>query len=274
MGTVKDYSEYFGTKFGRWTIIGDGQGRHKWLCKCDCGTVKEVDRYCIMSGGSVSCGCYRADLMRGEPISHEKKVLKSRYKGIKRRCYSPTHSIYFKYGAKGIGMCDEWKNSFESFYQWAIANGFREDLTIDRIDCKGNYCPENCRWVDKYVQANNKSNVKKYLYNDQMLTIPQISELCGIDANSIYHRIKVMKWSVERATTTPVEVGRNQFTELNDEKLFEYKGEKLSKNDIIKITKLPEKTVRERLCRGWSVEDTIEVPFGKQKEKWRRERNV
>lgn len=269
MGTVKDYSEYFGTKFGRWTIIGDGQGRHKWLCKCDCGTVKEVNRYCILKGGSKSCGCSKKSTMK-----RERRVLRSRYKRIKSRCYRPKDSIYFKYGAKGIRMCDEWKNSFESFYNWSMANGFREDLTIDRIDYKGDYSPENCRWADKYVQANNKSNVKRYSYNGQMLTIPEMSKVCGIDAEAIYNRLTVGKWSVERATTTPVEVGRNQFTELNDEKLFEYKGEKLSKNDIIKITNLPEKTVRERLCRGWSVEDTIEVPFRKQKEKWRREHNV
>lgn len=178
MATKKDYSEYFGKKIGRWTIIGDGQLDKKWICKCDCGTVKEIDRYSLMRGDSISCGCSRRDNMTPARIA-----LRKRYKRIKSRCYRPNDSIYFKYGAKGIRMCDEWKNSFESFYNWAMANGFREDLTIDRIDYKGDYSPQNCRWADKYVQANNKSNVKRYLYNGQMLTIPEMSKLCGIDHN-------------------------------------------------------------------------------------------
>ncbi len=265
----KDYSSYYGNKIGKWTILGEGSKRAYVKCECSCGKQKEVWIHSILNGMSTSCGCSRK-----KEIPRERKILKHRWRGIKDRCYHTYSSCYYKYGAKGIKMCDEWKNDFEAFYSWSIANGFREELTIDRIDCKGDYTTENCRWADVYTQANNKTTVKKYLYKGEMLTIPQISKICGIDASAIYHRLNQRKWSIEKATETPVEVGRNQFTEINDEKIFEYKGEKISKNELIKKSNLDAKTVRKRLLNGWSIDDIIEIPFGKHKEKWRREHNV
>jgi hypothetical protein len=124
---------------------------------------------------------------------------------MRQRCYgNKTSESYKKYGAKGIRICDEWKNDYMSFYNWAMSNGYSEELTIDRIDYKGNYEPSNCRWATSKTQANNKSNVRRYSFNGEAHTIPEWSELTGIDSTVIWARLCALGWSIERTLTTPV----------------------------------------------------------------------
>src|SRR5690606_30613959 len=101
------------------------------------------------------------------------------------------------YGGKGIKVCDEWKDSFFNFYQWAIQNGYAEHLTLDRIDPEGDYCPENCRWVTIEEQNNNKSNTIFITIGNERLTAKQVSEKYGINYHTLYYRIK-HNWPVER----------------------------------------------------------------------------
>ena len=124
---------------------------------------------------------------------------------MRQRCYGNKNSeSYKKYGAKGIRICDEWKNDYMSFYNWAMSNGYSDELTIDRIDYKGNYEPSNCRWATSKTQANNKSNVRRYSFNGEAHTIPEWSELTGIDSTVIWARLCTLGWSIERTLTTPV----------------------------------------------------------------------
>ena len=99
------------------------------------------------------------------------------YQSIKQRCYYPKAISYKRYGAKGIVMCDEWKNDFMSFYNWAIANGYSDNLTIDRINSNGNYEPSNCRWVTYKLQANNKSSNVFLSLNGVVHTIAEWSDI-------------------------------------------------------------------------------------------------
>ena len=93
--------------------------------------------------------------------------------GMKARCYGKSDKNYSRYGAVGISVCDEWKDDFMSFYNWSMQNGYSDDLTIDRIDGKKGYCPENCRWVDYKVQANNTTRNRIITYNGQSKTMSE-----------------------------------------------------------------------------------------------------
>ena len=120
------------------------------------------------------------------------------------RCYYPTTNGYQRYGGRGIKMCDEWIKNPQSFYDWAISNGYKKDLTLDRIDVNGNYEPSNCRWADIRTQANNKSNVRKYEYNGELHTMTEWSEIMNINYGALWERLNVLGWSIEKALTTPV----------------------------------------------------------------------
>lgn len=124
---------------------------------------------------------------------------------MKQRCYVKSSTSYKRYGAKGITVCDEWRNSFYTFRNWALANGYSDELTIDRIDSRGNYEPNNCRWATYKEQANNTSKNIKFTYNGETHTIPEWSDIVGINAMALRYRIVYAKWPLEKALTTPIE---------------------------------------------------------------------
>lgn len=107
---------------------------------------------------------------------------------IKTRCYNQNYNRYKDWGGRGITMCDEWLHDPVAFYDWAMSNGYKEDLTIDRIDVNGNYEPDNCRWVDRKTQSNNRRDNVKFTYDNKTLTIAQWSRELGIPENTIRSR--------------------------------------------------------------------------------------
>jgi len=153
-----------GDRYGRLTVIREVEPI-KWrkykkrmvLCKCDCGNETTVRLEYLRSGHTKSCGCKSVDTL----ISHRKTHGLSKIRlyriwaGMLNRCRNKNVKSYQHYGAKGVKVCAEWYE-FEAFYKWAMSNGYRRDLTIDRIDPYGNYEPNNCRWIPKGEQSRNR----------------------------------------------------------------------------------------------------------------------
>ena len=166
---VKVKEDLTGRKFGRLTVIEQVEdhislsGSHypNWKCQCDCGTVCERTANQLTLNTMISCGCKTKEAQHLGFLKHGMKGtrLYRIWKAMKTRCYNP-NSPYFKYyGGKGITVCDEWRDSFQAFYEWSMANGYSDELTIDRIDSDKGYFPANCRWVTMTIQNQNKKKV-------------------------------------------------------------------------------------------------------------------
>lgn len=158
----KNRFSLIGQRFGMLYVLERHSKKGKvvfYTCKCDCGNLKTVRAGDLRSGRTTSCGCYGQKMLEeNRKFEHglSNTRLYSIWDGMKKRCYSPKHESYKYYGGRGITICDEWRNNFKLFYDWALDNGYKEYLTIDRIDVNGNYEPSNCRWVTMKEQAKNK----------------------------------------------------------------------------------------------------------------------
>lgn len=156
-----------GNKYGRLTAISPvGQDKRRnvlWLCKCDCGNecVRAVSE--LGKRGNHSCGCLAKEHlheMSKQNVTHgmTRTRVYGCYKGMMSRCYRKKDIHYNAYGKRGIVVCDEWRGNPKAFIEWAMSNGYSDDLTIDRINVNGNYEPSNCRWIPMAEQYKNKQS--------------------------------------------------------------------------------------------------------------------
>ena len=151
-----------GQRFGMLTVIKraspDKTRSVRWYCQCDCGSSSIARASDLRRGQTKSCGCLRAIKMRAMTYKHGGKGtrLYRIWKSMRTRCNNPNSPSYKNHGARGITVCEEWQHSFEAFRDWALANGYHDCLTIDRVDNDGNYEPSNCWWATYKEQNINK----------------------------------------------------------------------------------------------------------------------
>lgn len=190
-----------GQKFGKLTVIkreknirkNDGSIISRWMCKCDCGNETIVYSSFLKNGHTKSCGCLQKKNATKKFTKHnlsKSRIFKT-FMSMKRRCYTKSQTAYKYYGARGIKVCAEWldkDNGFINFYNWAMQNGYTDDLTIDRIDVNGNYEPSNCKWVTMKEQANNRRNNIYIEYRGEKHTISEWSRLVNLSYKTLYGR--------------------------------------------------------------------------------------
>jgi hypothetical protein len=206
-----------GERVGRLVATGEFEARkirsggrivRAWfgLFQCDCGAAKWIYVLSVSRGLTSSCGCLQAERCRDTCHKHGGAGTRiySIWGGMVRRCHRSSHKAYAAYGGRGIHVCDEWRDNFPAFKQWAEANGYGDTLTIERVDVNRGYCPENCTWIPRPQQAKN-TRQNRYLeaFGERKLVIDWISDpRCKTNRGSLRYRL-LSGWSAEDALSAP-----------------------------------------------------------------------
>lgn len=183
---MREFRDISNQKFGRLTpieYVGIHKTRSAWLCKCDCGNETIVSTDKILSGHTKSCGCLK---IKYSIIN--KRIFQIWY-NMQSRCKKSNRKDSKYYFGKGIKICREW-DTYENFQSWALENGYADNLTIDRIDTKGDYKPSNCRWITLAEQQRNKRNCRYLTINGVKKTLAEWSREIGISRSTLQYRIE------------------------------------------------------------------------------------
>lgn len=207
MNRHKTRIDITGQRYGMCTIVKldhvTERYRLYWLCECDCGKrfVRRGDL--IKESNFLNCGCYDLQKRLERQTTHgyaHSKLYHILY-GIRQRCNNPNCSEYYLYGGRGIKICDEWNNN-ETFINWAINNGYKDGLSIERKNVNGNYCPENCCWIPLSEQSNNTRRNIWLTYGNKTLNINQWARELGINKNTFWRYVRYKKYSIEYIVKT------------------------------------------------------------------------
>lgn len=210
MSAKQPATEFIGKAFNNLTIIEDlgypKTSNHRMvIAKCVCGKTNQYFLGNIKSGKSLSCGCIQNKFKKHGLNTH---ALYRRYYSMLDRCYNANCKTYNRYGGRGITVCDEWKNNFQAFYDWAISTGWSKELAIDRVNNDGNYEPSNCRWATDKMECRNRSSNKIIEFNNNKKCVAEWCEIYNVTQHVFYNRRR-NGWSIEEALTTPPM--KNQF---------------------------------------------------------------
>ena len=192
MGELIDIT---GKRFGSWTVIeraeNDRAGKAKWLCRCICGTEKAIEGQRLRSGSARRCkSCSNRGNRHGETHGESGAKLYSVWKNMRHRCSLKNNSAYKNYGGRGIRVCAEWDENFEAFRDWALANGHKENLEIDRIDNDGNYEPGNCRWATRRTQCRNHRRNVQITIKGKTRCLTEWAKLYNLNAVTVNSRYR------------------------------------------------------------------------------------
>ena len=194
------FEDLSGKKFDRLTVIGlsDKKSGRKsyWVCQCECGNKKLVRSDKLLGGLIRSCGCLKKEqdkinlgkTTHGDtPVGAHKRLWQT-WQGMKQRTSNPNNKSYQRYCGRGITVCEEWRESYIAFRDWALKNGYDDSLTIDRIDNNGNYEPSNCRWVTPKEQCNNRRSNVLIEWNGKTKNIQQWADETGLPYKVLHDR--------------------------------------------------------------------------------------
>lgn len=193
---------YIGVQYNYLTVLKlderDNNWKMRFICKCDCGNVKSYDAYSVKSGSTKSCGCKKSSFCKEANVRHgmSKTRLFKTWCSMKRRCYGKSSDTYKYYGKRGINVCEDWM-IFENFMNWAFKSGYSDNLTIERLDVNGNYCPENCTWIERALQQKNKRSNVIIEYNGETKILKDWCTELNIDYKTASGRLK-SGWDIER----------------------------------------------------------------------------
>lgn len=220
MGKFQDLT---GKKFGRLTVIERAESRRKpcgsviimWLCECDCEKKNRaiVAGAELKSGDTKSCGCYRKEYVAQKSTKHGRKHdrVYRIWQTMKTRCGNSNNKDYALYGAEGKVVCEEWcdkENGSSNFIKWALSNGYKENLELERIDNTRGYSPNNCRWATRKEQMNNTRRNCYITYNGERYTLQELADNYKINRSTLKYRLN-KGWSIEKALTTPTKIRRD-----------------------------------------------------------------
>lgn len=202
---------HIGERYERLAIISVSPNRTKsgkpyFICRCDCGNIKEVELSHLRSGDTRSCGCMQqesrtiSNLIHGENRKGKTTRIYTIWGGMNARCRDQNNVLY---GGRGIDVCKEWSQSFIAFRDWAVCNGYSDDLSIDRKDNDKGYGPENCRWSTSKEQSRNKRNSRLLIYNGEVKTVVDWSDETGMNAKLIEDRF-LRGWDTKDIFERPI----------------------------------------------------------------------
>lgn len=256
-----------GQKFGRLLVVSragsDKRGEALWECECDCGVVTVVLGSNLRTGHTRSCGCYNDE--RRIEVHTKHKMSEEPIYGVWvhmiQRCINPKATFYYRYGGRGIKVCEEWMK-FDNFYN--DMGDCPEGGTIDRIDNNGNYEPGNCRWASQKINARNKSNNVNITYMGKTQCIAAWEEELGFATGTLWHRIYTYGWSPEKAISTSIPGSETKLGKI------EFRGKVQTLTAHARDFGLGKTTVDARLAKGWDLERALTTParpIKKKKEK-------
>ena len=253
MGKINKIKDLSGMRFGKLIVTSEYERRVEnsgtsyvyWKCVCDCGREKWVRGTSLSNGHVQSCGHHK------KPI-HNMSSSRLYYvlNGMKQRCYNKNNVHYKDYGGRGITVCDEWlgRDGIIRFINWALANGYKDNLTIERIDVNGNYCPENCKWIPQKQQLRNQRRTVRANTGEDITTF---AEENGMDAQIVRNRKSVYGWSDDHLLDA-----------VPQRRIIEYQGCKYTPEELSEITGIKIRTIQARIHRGCTDEEVI-MPINK-----------
>lgn len=258
-----------GKKFGRLTVVSRAENylykcgctKIKWNCRCECGNTLSVFTANLKSGITQSCGCLQRELLGNRMRTHgmTNSSLYVVWCDMKDRCYNTNNKEYKNYGGRGITICNEWKENFESFYEWSMKNGYKEEksksgrniLTIDRINNDGNYCPENCRWIKQKEQMKNTSKNNYIEYNGERKTLTDWAREYGIHRRTLSSRITTLGYTFEEAINKKDGIAKNSV-------VISHNGKDMSLSQYAREVGVHISLPSKDLARGMTVEEMKE----------------